>query len=154
MNTVVGVVFESRSAAERARTQLAPLGIPERRVNVLTPQMTDTRTLHGACLKQPAPKPSTAHETCGGSACATPRKSITKPTTAISGTTDATSVRALRPLSIRKIVADPTRKRTRSSATPNLACTKAARSAEVTKEAANTSRHFASREADLLNNFV
>jgi hypothetical protein len=40
MNTVVGV-FESRSAAERACTQLAPLGIPERRVNVLTPQMTE-----------------------------------------------------------------------------------------------------------------
>jgi hypothetical protein len=40
MDTVVGV-FESRSAAERACTQLAPLGIPERRVNVLTPQMTE-----------------------------------------------------------------------------------------------------------------
>jgi hypothetical protein len=40
MNTVVGV-FESRSEAERACTRLAPLDIPERRVNVLTPQMTE-----------------------------------------------------------------------------------------------------------------
>ncbi len=40
MNTVVGV-FQSRSAAERACTQLASLGIPERRVNVLGPQMTE-----------------------------------------------------------------------------------------------------------------
>jgi hypothetical protein len=40
MNTVVGV-FQSRSVAERACADLAPLGIPERRVSVLTPQMTE-----------------------------------------------------------------------------------------------------------------
>jgi hypothetical protein len=40
MNTVVGV-FESRSAAERACAELAPLGIAEHRVNILTPQMTE-----------------------------------------------------------------------------------------------------------------
>jgi hypothetical protein len=40
MNTVVGV-FESRSVAQRACMQLAQLGIAERRVNVLTPQMTE-----------------------------------------------------------------------------------------------------------------
>src|SRR5580700_8632880 len=40
MNTVVGV-FQSRSNAERACAELAPLGIPERRVSVLTPQMTE-----------------------------------------------------------------------------------------------------------------
>lgn len=40
MNTVVGVI-ESRSEAERDCTRLAPLDIPERRVNVLTLQMTE-----------------------------------------------------------------------------------------------------------------
>ncbi|MFZ0523560.1 MAG: hypothetical protein WAL95_21210 [Candidatus Acidiferrales bacterium] len=40
MNTVVGV-FATRSAAERACAELAPLGIAEHRVNILTPQMTE-----------------------------------------------------------------------------------------------------------------
>src|SRR5580704_15364843 len=40
MNTVVGV-FQSRSNAERACAELAPVGIPERRVSILTPQMTE-----------------------------------------------------------------------------------------------------------------
>lgn len=40
MNTVVGV-FQSRPDAERACAELAPLGIAEHRVNVLTPQMTE-----------------------------------------------------------------------------------------------------------------
>lgn len=39
MNTVVGV-FTSRSTAERACAELAPLGIAEHRVNILTPEMT------------------------------------------------------------------------------------------------------------------
>jgi hypothetical protein len=40
MNTVVGV-FSSRSVAERACAELAPLGIAEHRLNILTPQMTN-----------------------------------------------------------------------------------------------------------------
>jgi hypothetical protein len=40
MNTVVGV-FASRSSAERACAELAPLGIAEHRVNLVTPQMTN-----------------------------------------------------------------------------------------------------------------
>lgn len=40
MNTVVGV-FASRSAAERACAELAPLGIAEHRVNILTPETTE-----------------------------------------------------------------------------------------------------------------
>ena len=40
MNTVVGV-FASRSSAERACAELAPLGIAEHRVNLLTPHMTN-----------------------------------------------------------------------------------------------------------------
>jgi hypothetical protein len=41
MHTLVGV-FASRSSAERACAELAPLGIAERRVNILTPQMTES----------------------------------------------------------------------------------------------------------------
>lgn len=40
MITVVGV-FQSRSAAERACAELAPLGITENRVNILTPQVSN-----------------------------------------------------------------------------------------------------------------
>ncbi len=40
MNTIVGV-FESRSGSERACAALAPLGIAENRVNILTPEMTE-----------------------------------------------------------------------------------------------------------------
>jgi hypothetical protein len=40
MITVVGV-FQSRSAAERACAELAPLGIAENRINILTPQVSD-----------------------------------------------------------------------------------------------------------------
>lgn len=40
MDTVVGV-FESRSGAQRACAELAPLGIAENRVNILTPEMTE-----------------------------------------------------------------------------------------------------------------
>lgn len=41
MNTVVGV-FASRATAERACAELAPLGIAENRVNILTPHMTES----------------------------------------------------------------------------------------------------------------
>lgn len=41
MHTVVGV-FASRSGAERACAELAPLGIAEHRVNILTPQITES----------------------------------------------------------------------------------------------------------------
>lgn len=40
MSTVAGV-FQSRSAAERACAELAPLGIAENRINIITPQVSN-----------------------------------------------------------------------------------------------------------------
>jgi len=40
MRTVVGV-FKTRAEAEQASAELAPLGIPEHRISILTPQLTE-----------------------------------------------------------------------------------------------------------------
>lgn len=63
MNTVVDV-FEPRSEAERDCTRLAPLDIPERRVNVLTPQMTERELAEIPAVEAEQPGKGGTHRRC------------------------------------------------------------------------------------------